>query len=348
MRVSLRTGRACAAACVALIAYAACTAGVPPHDDAPDARAFYAGRTLTYIVATDPGGMYDTYGRLVGRYLQKHLGLRAVAIRNVPGGGHIRGANEIAAARPDGLTLGTFNSGLIYAQLLGREGVRVDLRRLSWVGKAGGEPRVLVTSNRTPLRTVQDLRALGRPVLLANSGFGNEGYHDSVLLAHALGFEVRFVFGLALRAAQLSMLRGEVEGHVGSASGYHTFVESGYGTVVVRVGDDLATGGNAPDARALVADPHAAQLLDLVAGLSAVMRWTAGPDGIPERRVAALRTAYMAALADTALLEEAQALGIPIRPLDGASLAAEVERLLAQPPEVVARIADILRQHAAK
>jgi tripartite-type tricarboxylate transporter receptor subunit TctC len=347
MPVPLRSVAAYAAGCVALMALAACETGAPPHDDASAARAYFAGRTLTYIVATDAGGMYDTYGRLVGRYLQRHLGLRAVAIKNVPGGGHIRGANEIAAARPDGLTLGTFNSGLLYAQLLGREGVRVDLRRLSWIGKAGGEPRVLVTSSRTPLRTVHDLRALGRPLLLANSGFGNEGYHDSVLLAHALGFEVRFVFGLALRAAQLSMLRGEVEGHVASASGYRAFVEGGYGTVVLRVGADDLTSGEAPDARALVTDPHAIQLLDLMAGISDLMRWTAGPAGIPEHRLAVLREAYMSALADAALLEEARALAIPIRPLDGVSLAAEVERLLAQSPEMVARIADVLGQHAS-
>src|SRR3712207_7923269 len=34
---------------------------------------FYKGKTVTYIVATAPGGGYDTYGRLVAEYMQKYL-----------------------------------------------------------------------------------------------------------------------------------------------------------------------------------------------------------------------------------------------------------------------------------
>ena len=33
----------------------------------------FNGKTITYIVATSPGGGYDTYGRLIARYLQIHL-----------------------------------------------------------------------------------------------------------------------------------------------------------------------------------------------------------------------------------------------------------------------------------
>jgi hypothetical protein len=34
---------------------------------------FYKGKTVTYIVATPPGGGYDFYGRLIAEYMQKHL-----------------------------------------------------------------------------------------------------------------------------------------------------------------------------------------------------------------------------------------------------------------------------------
>ena len=51
---------------------------------------------------TGPGGGYDTYGRLIARYLQKHLPGSRVLVRNVPGAGHIVGANTIYAAKPDG------------------------------------------------------------------------------------------------------------------------------------------------------------------------------------------------------------------------------------------------------
>jgi tripartite-type tricarboxylate transporter receptor subunit TctC len=73
----------------------------------------FRGKTITYIVATGPGGGYDTYGRLISRYLQKYLPGSRVVVRNVPGAGHIVGANTIYAAKADGLTIGMFNTGLI-------------------------------------------------------------------------------------------------------------------------------------------------------------------------------------------------------------------------------------------
>src|SRR6476661_2163825 len=89
---------------------AAAMAAVPAL--AQDGAAFYKGRTVTYVVATAPGGGYDFYGRLVARYMQLALPDSTFVIKNVPGAGHIVGANFIYAAKPDGLTIGTFNTGL--------------------------------------------------------------------------------------------------------------------------------------------------------------------------------------------------------------------------------------------
>jgi hypothetical protein len=34
---------------------------------------FFRGKTMIYVVCTSPGGGYDTYGRLVARYLEKSI-----------------------------------------------------------------------------------------------------------------------------------------------------------------------------------------------------------------------------------------------------------------------------------
>ena len=78
---------------------------------AESAQDFYKGKTISYIVATSPGGGYDTYGRLVARYMNKYLPGSKIIIRNLPGAGHVIGANTIYASKPDGLTIGTFNTG---------------------------------------------------------------------------------------------------------------------------------------------------------------------------------------------------------------------------------------------
>ena len=53
------------------------------------AQDFYKGKTITYIVATSPGGGYDSYGRLVARYMNKYLPGSKIIIRNMPGAGHV-------------------------------------------------------------------------------------------------------------------------------------------------------------------------------------------------------------------------------------------------------------------
>lgn len=326
-----------------LTAVSACSA--PQAWESPEeARAFFEGQTLTYVVATEPGGSYDTYGRLVARLLPKHLGVARAVVKNVPGGGHIRGANEIAEAPADGLTLGTFNTGMIQAQLLRREGVRFDLNHLSWIGKAGGEPRVLVASRQSGVRTIEDLRRLDRPLVMANSGFGNEGYHDSLLLADALGFDVRFVFGLPTRAAQLSMMRGEVEAHMASTSAYRAFVRDGHGHIVVTLGTATALDEAAPWASALDLDPSTKGVLAFQSSLARLTRWTAGPPGIPEARLAVLRQAYTATLADPEFAASAAKLDLPLLPMDGATLAEEVARALSPAPAIRERLERVLRR----
>ena len=61
---------------------------------------FYKGKTVTYIVATAPGGGYDSYGRLVAEYMQRYLPGSTFVVKNMPGAGHLIGTNAIYASKP--------------------------------------------------------------------------------------------------------------------------------------------------------------------------------------------------------------------------------------------------------
>jgi tripartite-type tricarboxylate transporter receptor subunit TctC len=300
-----------------------------------DPKAFFAGKTLTYIVATEAGGGYDTYGRLVSQYIGKYLGTRNVVVKNVPGGGHIVGTNELYRARPDGLTLGMFNSGLIYAQLLERKGFHARLDRMSWVGKAGGEPRVLVTSTQSGFRSIQDVKRAGRPLLVAAGGVGTEGYIEGTLLTAALGLRTRVVLGLATRDAQLSMMRGDTEAQFVSASSSRPLLDGGYGVAIMRVGSGAGVDEQVPDAATLLTTDEGRRLVALIQTVAMLGRWTAGPPDIPAERLHVLRQAHAAALSDPDLLVAAKRLELPIEPMDGVTLADAVGRALAQPQATV-------------
>lgn len=322
-----------------LLAVLLALVGTQAH--AQTADAFYRGKTLTYVVATAPGGGYDTYGRLIARYLGQHLGGAKVIVQNVPGAGHIVGADEIYVAGPDGLTIGTFNTGLIFAQLLGQQGVRFDLAKMSWIGKAASDPRVLVLSKNSGIKSWQQLTDKSKPPFkFYVGGVGSAAYIDTKIAVEALHLNVEVIPGFNGNEGAMSMLRGETAGTIGSESSLRSFVSQGNGFFALALG-----GGDQslPQATNFVKTDRDRRLLSLIAAESEIERLTAGPPGIPADRLAALRAAYAQALADPSLLADAKRLKLPIEPADGPAVKKIVKSALDQSPDTVA-----LLQQAAK
>ncbi|MBM2803947.1 MAG: family tricarboxylate transporter, receptor protein, partial [Deltaproteobacteria bacterium] len=89
---------------------------------------YYKGKTLRIIVGTSAGGGFDTYTRTIARHLGKHIpGQPAIVVENMPGAGHLIGANHMYnVAKPDGLTIGHFHGGWFLYQLFKRSGIEFD------------------------------------------------------------------------------------------------------------------------------------------------------------------------------------------------------------------------------
>ncbi|HET6629645.1 MAG TPA: tripartite tricarboxylate transporter substrate-binding protein [Woeseiaceae bacterium] len=302
-------------------------------------RDFYAGEDVTYIVATAAGGGYDAYARHIGTYLQKYLQVDNVVIRNVPGAGHIVGANTLWRARPNGLTIGTFNAGLIYEQLLGDDALRLDLRKFQWIGKAAGEPRAIVVSKSCPIKSVEDLMAATTPVKFGSAGIGSASYSDTMLLAAALDLKVQVIPGFDGTEGEMSMLRGEICAVLGSASSFINFINAGHGSYLLAIGDGLAGVPNAID---YATTDRGRRLLKFIDSLSRLGRVTAAPPGTPPERVAALRAAYKASLEDPQFLAESEKLGQPIEPAYGEDVQQLVSEALDQTPQTIELIAQAI------
>jgi tripartite-type tricarboxylate transporter receptor subunit TctC len=299
---------------------------------AESGAAFFSGKTITYIVATDPGGGYDTNGRLVAEFMQKHLPGSTIVVRNMPGAGQIIGANFIYAAEPDGLTIGTFNTGLIYAQLAGKAGIRFDLSQMSWVGKLASDPRVIVVSKQSGIESFKQLEHSHEPLKFAAPGVGSASAIETAMLVNSLSLPIRIIAGYNGDEDQLAMLRGEVVGTVGSRSSFQRFVDEGNGKFIAQIG---GAEGTVP----LLAPPrhndHITKAIALVESQANLSRLTAGPPDIPETRLQVLRNAYIAATSDPEFLEKAKRLGLPIDPLAGGKVADAVAKALDQTPEII-------------
>jgi len=292
----------------------------------------FAGTKVTYLVATRPGGGYDTYARLIARYMEKHLGGADINIRNVPGAGNIVGANQLFVADPDGLTIGTFNTGLIYAQLLGRRGVAFDLNSMSWIGKAASDPRVLVLNSKSAIGTIDELRNHKGPILFGSPGQGSAAHTEAMIIGRLLGIDIRVVGGFGGNSAQLSMLRGEIDAVFGSYSTLRRFIENGSGMILLHVGGETVFGDTVPAAQTFATDDATRTLVSLIEITSKFGRLTAAPPGTKSGTLAVLRDAYASALNDPGLIADAKRLRIPLDPLFGEDVAMGIAQALDQSP----------------
>jgi tripartite-type tricarboxylate transporter receptor subunit TctC len=293
---------------------------------------FFNGKTVNYVVATEPGGGYDTNGRLVAEFMQKHLPGSTFVVQNMPGAGHLIGTNFVYASEPDGLTFGTFNTGLIYKQLAGDKAIKFDLNKMSWIGKVSSDPRVIVVSKQSGIETFDQLKNLKEPVKFAAAGVGSASTVETTMLVNTLGLKIDVITGYNGSDDQLAMRRGEVQGIVGSRSTFAEFVKEGNGKFIAQIGGSET---DVPQLATMVQGDDAQRALALIGSQSNIARLSAGPPGIPEDRLKALRDAYAAAVADPEFLKKAETLGLPVDPLVGQAVADAVAKALDQKPEMV-------------
>lgn len=291
---------------------------------------FFAGKNINYIVTTNAGGGYDAYARLIGKYLSGYLGAKNVVINNIPGAGHIVGTNTLWKSKPDGLTIGTFNAGLIYNQVIHRKTLQFDIAQFSWVGKAAGEARSLVISEQCPVQSFDELLASTETIKLASAGIGSASHMDTKLLAAAFDLNIEIIPGFEGNEGEMSMMRGEVCGQFGTTSSVLPFVESGYGHFILTVGGDIE---GIPRANEYTNTPKARGIINLISSLTQLGRTTAAPPNMPEERLKQLQDAYMQVMQDPKFLAEAEQMKLPIESASGDEVKQLVLEALDQTPE---------------
>lgn len=294
---------------------------------------FYNGKTVTFIVATKAGGGYDTYARLIAPFLQKYLPGSTVLVKNVPGAGHIIGANEIYNAKPDGLTLGIFEKGLILSQIRGDQGIKFDLKKFSWLGNAASGSRVLLVGAKKPYTSWEDLKK-AKEIKWGGAGLGASDSNDALLIDYILGINGKVIQGYKGEEANLAIMKGEIDGAAGSYDSYQRLIEDKEARAILLIGTPVSGLKDVPmlvDIAPADKKPIA-HLLDSQAKLGRIL---AAPPGIPEGRVRVMREAMKKSLEDPELLARAKQMKLPIDYMPGEELARSVSSALDQSPEVV-------------
>jgi tripartite-type tricarboxylate transporter receptor subunit TctC len=269
------------------------------------AKSFYDGKVITLVVATKPGGGYDFYGRLIGKYMQKYLPGSTVIIKNVPGAGHIIGTNFIYNAKADGLTFGTFNRAIPFTQIVGLKGVKFDVRKMSWLGSASPEIYCFIVTNK--FENLNDVLTADK-LTLATGGPGNLSTLAPMLFIQMASLSnVNAVGGYHGSEAELAMMRGEVDGQFASFTSMTQFIENGYGRPVMFIAKKQPNGyAHVPLIGSVISDKNYQTAIDLLLTVNLLGRPFAGPPGIPADRLTILRDAFRKTCQDPDLVKFAE------------------------------------------
>ena len=101
------------AACIAALAGMAVLGAESRVNAQTTAADFYKGKSITILVGSSAGGGYDTWARLIARYMSKHTpGNPNFLVSNMPGAGSNLAANYIYNVAPkDGTFVGAIYGG---------------------------------------------------------------------------------------------------------------------------------------------------------------------------------------------------------------------------------------------
>jgi tripartite-type tricarboxylate transporter receptor subunit TctC len=343
------TAKACAIVSALLIGM---LAAAPTATDAAD---FYAGKTITMMVHTTPGGGYDTYVRLLARHLGRHIsGNPEFVVINKPGAAGLLAANYAGKIAPrDGTFLAMMQEALLLDEALGAPGLQTSMHDFNWIGNLSQSNNVIVTWTSSQVKTIGDARK--RVATIGASGSGGTAAQVPAIINALLGTRFKIVLGYAGGAPiNLAMERGEVDGR--GASTWATYkttsqaqIQGGKFNVLIQIG--LRPEPELPGVPLLTdlvkGDPtkeRAARFVSLALSLS---RPIAAPPDVPPDRIAMLREAFAATMKDPAFRADAHKLGAAVDPMPGSQVQEIVNEVLRTPPPVIAVIKAALGASAA-
>lgn len=327
---------------------------------AQDPANFYKGKTLTLLVGYGPGGGYDTYARILARFIGKYVpGHPNVVVQNMPGAGSLRATNYLYNIAPkDGTVIGTFARNIPLMGFAGSgQSVKFDPRKFTWLGSSSSfanNAYVLIARRDATAKTVADMRKPSGPPLLVGStadGASSDSNTMAVVLRDMLGFNIKLVTGY-VDSGQLfmAMERREIEARTTDLSAVQAnkpdWLKPGGPMQVLVVFGRTSRHPNFPDAPLATelaktpADKHLIEALEVPYSLS---RPYAAPPGIPADRAKALQEAFLAAHKDPEYVAAAEKLQIDISPIGGDEVMNLIDGISQTPKDQMQSLQKLIR-----
>lgn len=298
-----------------------------------EAAPFYEGRSVRITVGFSAGGGFDLWARLVSRHLGKHIpGNPSIIVENVTGAGGLIQVNQLyAATKPDGLTIGHINGGLIFGQILGQPGYEFDSQKFVYIGAASKENPVFCLSKKSGVSSAEQWRTSKTLVKAGGLVPGNLIDNVDRVMKDVLGFPIQIVSGYKGTAdVRIAVESGELTGAPAPWDGIKTSwkraVDSGDVVIVAQgMKKPLKEIAKVPRMIDFAKTEEQKKIVEIVIhSLNEFSRPFVVPPGTPKDRVDLLRKAFEEMLKDPDFLSEVEKMKVSLDPSGGEELASEV------------------------
>jgi tripartite-type tricarboxylate transporter receptor subunit TctC len=304
---------------------------------------FYAGKVIRFVVGYSPGGGYDTVTRLVARHIGNHIpGKPATTVENMDGAGSLVAANYLYnRADPDGLTVGVWNAQNLFEGAMGSPAVKLDGRKLEWIGSPGGENVVCAIMGFAGLKSFDEIQKSGKKITMGATRGGNT-VHLPLILNKWTGTKFDIIRGYKGTAKiRLAMTSKEVNGACWTWISMRTTARA----MLIAEGDNklipfvINERTDEPEVKNIarfrdILTGQNRESFEIWSGPGEMARPFSIPPGTPKERVGILRSAFNATFKDPAFLADAKKSKFKVELVQGEKVEQIAKRIYSMTPEV--------------
>src|ERR1700683_1187957 len=340
MNKSLVRSAMCGAAMLAAVA-------APAH--AQDVASFYHGKQITLVIGLGPGGGYDLYARVLGRFIGAHIpGNPTIVPQNMPGAGSRSAANWLYKVAPqDGTFIACLGQGTPTDQALGQPGVQFDAGKFNWIGNLSLVNNFLFVSAASGVSTCPQAKT--KQLAIGATGASSPSVLYPQVSNNLLGSKFKIIAGYPGGGdINIAVERHELDGR-GSDSWasmkttHPDWLRDHTINILFQVGPrrepDLP---DVPLWTDLAENNDQREVLALLSGEVSVGRPILTAPNVPAERVKALRQAFADTLRDPQFIEAAKQANMDMNPMQGEELQQVVEKIVTSPPRILALVKDAI------
>jgi tripartite-type tricarboxylate transporter receptor subunit TctC len=317
---------------------------------------FYQGKTISIVVGTKAGDVYDLYPRLLAEFWTKHIpGNPNIIVQNVPGAASLIAANQVYnVAKPDGLTLAAIYPALYFDQLIKKTEVKYDWAKWNWLGSPVKSNHLLYMRADTPYKSIDDVRQATTAPKCGATGIASTGYYMPKLMEEVLNTKFDIVSGyVSGQDIDLAVERGELQCRAFTITAYFarepfiSWRKRNFTNVLIQTGTQRDS--RIKDSPTIYELMDKYKVNDASRALAKVIlasgdfgRPIVAPPGVPADRIKVLKDSFDKTIKEPALLAEAERRRLEIDPTRWDEMESLAKDVMATPPDVVVRMRKLL------